>query len=245
MGELVLKSFSVAKVHGKDMGIAVLALGVSSVHQLPLVDIPEILRSFRKEYDVDAKALDPNTAKGATQGTRKELGHITFPIGIIAFGNNGRLGNNIVFSNNGITLSIPVPNKWQKKEGAALWVPQLTAIEFERIGVASYEVQVEQPSRDMILVENFSGVPGERYLDVRKILSAGTPNSESADAVIFTKRRGQYVGALAMRINDRPENDTIMAFHTPESRFSVVIQVEGDDIATLEKRFGAENLAAA
>ena len=113
-----MKSFSTASVHKKKVGIAILARSVSGIEQFPLVDIPEILRSFRKEHGVDAKVLNINNAREAAQETRKELGSITFPIGIIAFDNARKLGNNVVFSNNGISLSISVPIKYQGKEAS-------------------------------------------------------------------------------------------------------------------------------
>jgi len=237
---LGLKSFDVCEIRGKRVGVGVVSRNSLGATFFPLIEIPDILRDIRTEHGIDAKTLNPITARELPEALRKKLACPIFPIGLIAFDNAGRLASNIVFSHEGVAISIRVPRGFSRSV-SGLFVPDLSDVSIEKIGSCSYEVRVGQPDKNIVPIKNLLEINGRCCFDLE---TGMIKKPQDDEAMQFSKMSGSFVGPLTMRMGNCPENDAIEAFHTTEQKLSVVIQVEGADIERLARVVSEEREAA-
>ncbi len=225
------------ELNGKPITVGVLRK-FNDRERIPLLEAPGAVKAVNAEYGTNLRLISHRALNHLLTKTdnRREIREV-FPCpageGLTYEKPGTKLGDQIVFAEEGEPRVILSTGKYKGEKGIALVVPELTADDIQKDGK---DIVIAVPDTRLVIVQNFPSEDGWYMPHEETGIPNGTLVGYSEEARFLRRRNSSYVG-LPVRGDYNYDDDGrqyVVADYGPSNSRGVAVEVPEGDAAKIE-----------
>ncbi len=203
--------------------------------RIPLLETPGAVKATNAEYGtnfrlISHRALNHLLTKTSNWKEVREVFPCVAGEGLAYEKSGTKLGNQIVFAEEGEPRVIISTGKYKGEKGIALVVPELTADDIQRDGK---DIVIAVPEARLVVVPDFPSEDGWHMPHAETGIPNGKEVGHSDEARYLWRRDSSYVG-LPVRNGNYGDRQYVVAGYGPSNGLGVAVEVPEGDAAKIE-----------